>query len=65
MKTGRTPKFQLCWYCSKACNGGCSWSREFKPVSGWIAEPTYWKANGIHAESYKITSCPEFVRDRK
>lgn len=54
---------QPCGYCKKAC-GGCSWSRNFKPVDGWKAIPTLLdKGNGNKPiESYKILFCPEFVR---
>ena len=28
---------QPCWYCTKAC-GRCSWSKNFTPIKGWVAE---------------------------
>lgn len=56
-------KFQPCWTCQNACNGGCSWSREFKPVDGWKAIPTYIQENGEHANSYKIIYCPEYEKE--
>lgn len=31
-------EFSRCWTCKKACNSGCSWSRDFIPVDGWKAE---------------------------
>jgi hypothetical protein len=59
----------LCWDCAK-CIGGCSWSKEFKPVDGWDAVPTIVKiAPGGHnrkpriTNSFKVLSCPEFERD--
>ena len=55
-------KQQPCWTCKNAC-GGCSWSREFKPVEGWEAVPRSIKSNGIHAETYKIINCPEYVKE--
>ena len=55
--------FQPCWTCQKAC-GGCSWSRSFKPIPGWIAEKTFIPSNDRHAESYKIISCPEYIKER-
>ena len=47
----------LCWSCGRAC-GGCSWSREFKPVKGWEAVPTR-----IHDEvdSYHVIHCPKYL----
>ena len=56
--------FQPCWTCQKAC-GGCSWSRSFTPVKGWIAEKTFIESNGEHANSYKIISCPEYIKDKR
>ena len=54
-------EFTRCWTCKKAC-GGCSWSREFKPVAGWTAQETYIISNGEYAASYQITACPEYER---
>ena len=45
----------LCWYCGKSCRGGCSWSKEFKPVKDWEAI----KKDG----SYCVILCPEFERN--
>lgn len=56
--------FQPCWTCKNAC-GGCSWSREFKPVEGWTAEPNYLKSNGVWADTYKIISCPQYEKDKR
>ena len=53
---------QLCWLCKNAC-GGCNWSKYFKPVDGWIAEPTIVKDSGGDFSSYKIHKCPEFIRE--
>lgn len=55
--------FQPCWTCTKAC-GGCSWSKDFKPVPGWIAEKRYIPSNGELAETYKIISCPEYIKEK-
>jgi hypothetical protein len=55
--------FTKCWTCRNAC-GGCSWSREFKPVKGWDAVKTYLPTNGEHAESYHVINCPEYKPDR-
>jgi len=55
-------KFQLCWTCKNAC-GGCSWSREGKPVEGWTAEPTHIETNRYYADSYKILKCPQYEEE--
>ena len=55
-------KFQSCWTCKNAC-GRCEWSREFKPVPGWIAEKTFIESNGEYADSYKIIYCPKYIHD--
>ena len=52
---------QLCWRCKNAC-GGCSWSKEFKPVAGWEAEQTIIRDTLGDFQSYKIKECPEFIR---
>ena len=56
--------FQPCWTCARAC-GGCCWSRDFKPVPGWIAKKTFIPGNGDLAESYKIISCPEYIKEKR
>ena len=56
---------QPCWTCKNAC-GGCIWSREFKPVPGWKAEPTIIPGHyGDTQNSYKITYCPEYLEDKR
>lgn len=62
----------LCWHCAKSCGnmGWCSWSREFKPVDGWEAKSHILSNDISHhgkmsvrkLQSYKVVSCPEFVR---
>lgn len=56
---------QPCWDCKNAC-GGCSWSRNFTPVNGWVAEPTtitYKTGDILHTtDTYKIFECPEFKK---
>ena len=47
-------KQTLCWSCQNATNGGCSWSRSFTPVEGWVAN------KGI---GYNVKSCPEYIQD--
>lgn len=60
---------QPCWFCAKAC-GGCSWSKSYIPVEGWIAEKTYsdtyidTTGKLCQIESYKILQCPELVDER-
>ena len=58
-------KQTLCWECKRAC-GGCSWSRDFKPVRGWKAEKTkIARFKDANADSYIVKECPLFVQDRK
>lgn len=59
-------KATLCWFCDKATCSGCSWSKEFKPVEGWDAEPTLvtqWSGKGKprQTSSYMVYSCPDFA----
>ena len=56
-------KGQICWICKKA-TGKCSWSKYFQPVEGWIAEPIIVKDKEGNFRSYKIISCPLFVKGR-
>jgi len=59
-------KSQLCWDCANATNSGCSWSAEFKPVKGWEAERVeqrIYKQGYVIDSTYRVKSCPEFVRD--
>lgn len=57
---------QKCWSCKKYA-GGCSWSREFKPIPGWEATPRTYGAHPKHKipgmESYDIRECPEYEWD--
>lgn len=56
---------QLCWNCKNAC-GNCSWSRNFKPIEGWIATPSIIKDYEYgDIESYDIKMCPEFISNLK
>ena len=50
---------QICWRCKNSC-GGCSWSREFIPVSGWTAVRTFKDRSW----TYCITGCPEFKPEK-
>ena len=52
---------QPCWLCKNSC-GGCNWSKYFKPVNGWIAEPTIVRDSTGDFSSYDIKECPEFIR---
>ena len=49
----------LCWMCQKSCTDGCSWSKDFVPVNGWVAE------KNEKTGSYSVITCPEFVESRK
>ncbi len=67
----------ICWYCRNACpdreednTRGCSWSRHFEPVEGWVAIQTklkyYYRLDPRHKRtkfddtSYVVKSCPLF-----
>ena len=53
----------LCFDCQNACCG-CSWSRSFVPVPGWMAVPTVAvSGQGMRKRSYRVIACPEFVPD--
>ena len=55
----------ICFDCKNAL-GGCSWSRSFKPVPGWTAEPTTLVCGGSKpTESFRVTACPKFDPDGK
>ena len=55
----------LCWKCAKAV-GYCTWSHHFEPVEGWeaIAYPpaAYEQGQWAKIPSYKVISCPEFIK---
>ena len=58
-------KHTLCWGCARS-GGLCAWSRSFKPVPGWKAEPTIINnaaetGHGRHTPSYHVIECPEYV----
>ena len=61
IKKKREEDDQICIFCKKAC-GGCSWSRRFIPVRGWDAIPTIIKNTNGDIPSYKINTCPQFIR---
>ena len=44
----------LCWDCKNA-GGGCSWSKEFKPVKDWEAKKA--------GDSFTVIKCPMFNRE--
>lgn len=52
---------QLCWRCGNAC-GGCSWSKNLIPVSGWVADPVTVRDEEGVFRSYRIKSCLEFTQ---
>lgn len=47
----------LCWKCSRATDGSCSWSDDFVPVKGWKAEQDII---GRHI-TYNVRECPMFT----
>lgn len=51
------PNDSKCWDC-KNFAGGCSWSKEGKPVEGWTAE-----FSNKSLKSYRVVDCPLFEPD--
>ena len=65
MWQNREPKpMTKCMNCKNACGEtACSWAREFKPVDGWVAEPTVLSPNQNYREdSYLVLYCPQFEK---
>lgn len=56
---GSKPHIQPCTTCKNAVCG-CEWSEEFKPVPGWVAEPTIIGRLSYNIPSYRIISCPKY-----
>ena len=66
-------QISICWNCKNAVPGscyGCSWSRAFKPVKGWVASKTLIRSeepvDGVLPEpiiSYAVRQCPQFIHD--
>lgn len=54
-------KDSLCWHCSRATDGSCSWSKDFTPVSGWVARRSITKWH-YGAETFLVKECPQFAR---
>lgn len=55
-------KKTICWECMNAVpvgEYGCSWSRRFEPVDGWVATKT--RKNTSIGETYCVHKCPEFI----
>lgn len=50
----------LCWRCSRATDGSCSWSGSLTPVDGWVAEITKAE-NHYGSETYRVRECPQFA----
>lgn len=55
----------LCWDCKHAGDKTCSWSREFKPITGWKAESRIIRGTQSTPDmvSYRVEYCPQFERD--
>lgn len=51
-----------CWTC-KNSSGGCSWSRSFRPVKGWLAEKTVIKGIDGYLDSYLVIECPLYDKE--
>ena len=69
MRSNTENRANICFDCKKAC-GGCSWSKNFTPVKGWLANKTKIRTYKDNIEeryttSYNILFCPEFEPDEK
>ncbi len=61
----------ICLNCRNAVpcgERGCSWSRSFIPVEGWVARPTVYLSYSAHGRrtlmhSFAVRSCPLFLPD--
>lgn len=56
----------LCWRCVNSIPGlrtGCSWSREFIPVEGWMAVEKTRVYDGHPRLTYSVILCPDFVEE--
>ncbi len=55
-----TNRDSICWQCSRATDGSCSWSGQFEPVDGWVAERTTAE-NHYGKDAYCVHECPQFA----
>jgi len=64
MPRGENPRIQYrqgtCFLCAKAC-GLCSWSYDYEPIEGWVADAYYDRSDRLW--SYDIKYCPEYEPD--
>lgn len=61
-KTTQRKTNSICGGCWRPC-GGCSWSRDSKPVDGWTAVPATITSNTLHPDTFIVLECPQFVRE--
>lgn len=54
-------KDSLCWHCSRATDGTCSWSDSFTPVDGWGAEKSTIKGH-YGKDTFFVKECPLFAQ---
>lgn len=67
MRENKRKEKSLCWECANALNDGdygCSWSKSFIPVDGWLAIRDEKKVYCGIDESYTVFDCPEFIPDK-
>ena len=66
-KNQKYPIGTLCEFCLNAIPNhegqGCDWSREFKPVDGWIATPITRPTGNHLMHTYCVHECPAFVEE--
>lgn len=57
----------ICWKCKRSCakeSEQCSWARSFRPVEGWVAEPTICDKS-VGETSFNVRFCPQFLKDTR
>ena len=66
-KNQKYPIGTLCEFCANAipdANGhGCSWSRDFAPVEGWIATPVLRPIGPKIMQTYCVHEFPQLIEE--
>ena len=66
---GFTKKDSKCWSCRRsttALENQCSWTRCWKPVDGWDADPTVCDRHaGTETTSFFVRSCPLYIPEKR
>lgn len=66
-KKQKYPIGTLCEFCANAIpdakGHGCSWSRDFVPVDGWIATPVLRPIGPKTMQTYCVHECPQLIEE--